>query len=74
MEELFELSRFLVGGVFRVTGNIMHHAAEPTSELIANTMDTFDIPGGDLVRDHGKIPLEMIGMGLDEIGKSIWEE
>lgn len=74
MEELFGLGRFIVGGAFRVTGTILHHAAEPASDLVANTMDTFDIPGGDLVRDHGKIPLELIGRGLDKVGEYMMEE
>lgn len=74
MEELFEVSRFLVGGAFRVTGNILHHAAEPATELVAHTMDMFDIPGGDLVRDHGKIPFELIGMGLDKVGEELMGE
>ncbi|GHO77938.1 hypothetical protein KSD_57090 [Ktedonobacter sp. SOSP1-85] len=74
LEGAFKFGRFVVGGLLRIVGNGVSNGSEHLADLAANTMDTFEIPGSGLVRDHAHGPLNVVGMGLDKLGEFIMEE
>jgi len=74
LEELFGIGRFVIGGACQLVGGFIDVSAEHVADLTGTVMDTFDVPGSDFVRDHGKMPFELLGRGLEELGKHIVEE